>query len=159
MGSGAAIVRLDPGEWPRLKSLRLRALADVPEAFGATLAETAARPDDRWRRQVREFATFVAVVDDRDVGMVRSMAMRDDPTHAELISMWVEPGFRGQGVADALVAAVLDWAAGEGHASVVLDVKDDNPRAIAAYARLGFERVGPTPGAEGIEHRRARELG
>ncbi len=152
------IVRLQAEEWSRLRALRLRALADAPEAFGSTYEETAARPEDSWRHQVRVLATFVAVSDAADVGMVRAVAMPDDPSTAELLSMWVDPAARGHGVGEALVDAVLAWARAEGHRRVMLDVKNGNASAIALYRRAGFERLGTTPGAEGTEHRRVRTL-
>ena len=37
-----------------------------------------------------------------------------DPDRAHLFGMWVAPAARGTGAADALVAAVVGWAAGAG---------------------------------------------
>src|SRR5215217_4526412 len=42
---------VQPGEGPRLRELRLRALADAPDAFGATLAGDEARPPEFWEGQ------------------------------------------------------------------------------------------------------------
>lgn len=36
-------------EWPLYKALRLRALADSPDAFGSTLVREQARPDTAWQ--------------------------------------------------------------------------------------------------------------
>ena len=70
------IQRLAAHEWPRLRAIRLRALADAPDAFGSSHDETAARPPHSWAAQLREIATFAAVVDGEDVGLVRGA--RDD---------------------------------------------------------------------------------
>ena len=49
---GAYLVRrLRPDEWRDLRALRLRALEDAPDAFGATLAEEAAEPDLTWQER------------------------------------------------------------------------------------------------------------
>lgn len=37
-----------PQEWNTYRDLRLRALADSPDAFGRTLAEEKDRPDSEW---------------------------------------------------------------------------------------------------------------
>ena len=69
------IKRLAVDEGLRLRTIRLRALADAPDAFGSTYDEAAARPLDSWTAQLQEIATFVAVVDGKDVGLVRARAM------------------------------------------------------------------------------------
>ena len=72
----ACAQRLAAHEGLRLRTIRLRALADAPDAFGSTYDESAARPLDSWAAQLQEIATFVAVVDGEDVGLVRGA--RDD---------------------------------------------------------------------------------
>lgn len=56
------IQRLSMDEGLRLRHIRLRALADAPDAFGSTYAEVAAHPLDMWRQQLQEIATFVVQV-------------------------------------------------------------------------------------------------
>jgi hypothetical protein len=47
------IERLRPLDWARLKRLRIAALIDSPDAFGATLASARARSPQQWREQVQ----------------------------------------------------------------------------------------------------------
>ncbi len=61
---------------------------------------------------------------------------------AELVSLWVHPTWRGRGVGDLLVQAVLDWAREQGHAELRLWVSADNGPAERLYARHGFVRTG-----------------
>jgi hypothetical protein len=89
------VVRLSAHEGDRLQAVRLAALRDAPDAFGGTLTEAAARTVDDWRRQRVDLATFVAVYDGRDVGMVRAARHRDEPDTGELLSLWVTPVTRG----------------------------------------------------------------
>lgn len=64
----------------------------------------------------------------------------------ELISMWVNPTARGQGVGDVAVRQVLAWARDKFPAShVVLSVKTDNDHARTLYERHGFVDAGPSP--------------
>jgi hypothetical protein len=54
--------QLKSHEVSRLRAIRLRALQDAPDAFGATFEETRARPEDDWEKQLAELPTFVAVI-------------------------------------------------------------------------------------------------
>ena len=74
------------------------------------------------------------------VGMVSLTAVEGQD--AEIISMWIAPKARGQGVGDALIRAVLGHARAEGALSVALDVTAGNERAIQLYTRAGFIDVG-----------------
>ena len=157
------IKRLAADEGLRLRAIRLQALADAPDAFGSTYDEAAARPLDSWTAQLQEIATFVAVVDGEDMGLVRGV--RDDlqPDTAWLISLWVSPAVRGQGVGEVLIDAVVEWARITGARRVLLDVGDHNQPAISLYARKGFEPNGtigslPPPRSHIHEHQRELQL-
>lgn len=157
------IERLAVDEGLRLRTIRLRALADAPDAFGSTYDEVAARPLNSWTAQLQEIATFVAVVDGEDVGLVRGARDNLLPDAAWLISMWVSPAVRGQGVGEALIDAVVEWARVSGARRVLLDVGDHNQPAIALYARKGFEPNGaigslPSPRSHIREHQRELQL-
>ena len=55
-----------------LRELRLRALADAPEAFASTLEKEAAFPDEVWRQRAEGgpgLANFIAHKDGIDVGL------------------------------------------------------------------------------------------
>ena len=156
------IHRFTADEWQRARSIRLRALQDTPDAFGATYERDVAITEERWRSRLgsEESATFVALVDGKDVGLVAGAAYDSD---AGLYSMWVAPEARGQGVGDALVEAVIAWARQRGHAKLYLDVGDENRAAIALYSRHGFEPTGHTgtldpPRTHVLEHQRVLHL-
>jgi GNAT superfamily N-acetyltransferase len=134
---------MGPEGWARVRAVRLRALADAPDAFGTTLAEDEARPPASWRSRLeaRDVATFVAVVEGRDVGL--AVGAPYDGV-AGLFAMWVAPEARRRGVGGALVGAVVEWARGGGHPRVLLDVGVANPAALALYASAGFRPTGAT---------------
>jgi len=97
--------------------------------------------------------------DGEDVGLVRGACDDLQPDAAWLISMWVSPEVRGQGVGEALIDAVVEWARVSGARRVLLAVGDHNQSAIALYARKGFEPNGtigslPTPRSHIREHQR-----
>jgi GNAT superfamily N-acetyltransferase len=135
------IARLAAADWAALREVRLAALRDAPEAFGSTAAEAEKLAEEEWRRRLEQRAVFLARVSDQRVGLAAGIG-GDRPGEAELVSMWVAPAWRGHGVGDRLVEAVLVWAAGEGFASVGLWVAQGNARAERLYARHGFAATG-----------------
>jgi ribosomal protein S18 acetylase RimI-like enzyme len=138
------IRRLRPDEWPALRALRLRALASDPDAFGETLADAEAHPDEEWRRRADDPSapTFVAEAPSGLVGMVMGGPAPDERPAAALYSMWVAPEARAQGVGGALIDAVVDWARSAGYPAIGLGVTTTNAAAIALYARKGFADIG-----------------
>jgi len=136
----ARVERLQPGAGARWRSIRLQALDEAPSAFGTTYGEAVQWSGARWEAQVAEFATFVAVVDGRDVGVARGAKHRSNELR-ELISMWSAPTARRQGIGAQLIDSVADWARSAGAGALVLDVVATNAPAIALYERTGFLRV------------------
>ena len=153
------IQRLAPTEWRRFRAIRMTSLADAPNAFGSTLTDAQTRNETGWRHQLEQAPTFVAVIGSKDVGVVRGIADDDDPSTAFLISMWVAPFYRVQGVAQSLIEAVVAWARANGFTKLVLDVADDNIAAVNLYEKAGFQATGetgtlPPPRQHIREHRR-----
>jgi ribosomal protein S18 acetylase RimI-like enzyme len=155
--------QLGPHDGARLRSIRLRALQNAPDAFGTTYEEASQYPDDMWIRQVVELPTFIAVDNERDVGMVRCARDGQKPDTASLISMWVAPEARRRHIGGTLIDLVVAWARSNGVSRVVLDVADANVPAVTLYASKGFAPTGNTgslpPPREHIrEHQRELRL-
>lgn len=140
--------RIRADEWPRLREIRLRALADAPTAFGDTVAAASGRPDEAWRVRAaanalgEESVLFVAEQDGRWLGLAGGLFAEEAPGVVELVSMWLEPAARGRGVAARLVDAVTDWARGRGADHLRLWVTEGNEAAIGLYLRSGFTFTG-----------------
>lgn len=134
----ANIEHLSAGDGERLRAIRLRALRDASDAFGTTLEEAAARPPESWDRQLEQVATFVATVSGSDLGLVAGMPHDHFRDAGYLISMWVAPEARRQGIGSALVDAVVHWARTRELNRLFLDVGEGNAPAIALYTRKGF---------------------
>ena len=64
------------------------------------------------------------------------------PEEIWLVGMWVAAHARGGGAAQALVEAAVAQARADGLERVVLEVAENNPRARAAYSRMGFVETG-----------------
>ena len=156
------IERLPITAWQRLKSLRERAVRDSPDAFGSTLAEILSVSQEQWIEQLEELPTFVACVQDEDIGMARA-SFASDSAEAWLKSMWVAPDSRGRRVGEQLARAVIALARDKGCTKIFLEVADHMVPAIALYERLGFSPTGdkgcfPSPRAHITEHRRVLVL-
>jgi GNAT superfamily N-acetyltransferase len=153
------IVRLTDDAWPVLREVRLAALADAPASFGTTLAEEQTHGEQHWRDTIRAGAVFVALLSPNPLGAAGQAAVgvaggipRPREGECGLGAMWVAPALRGRGLADRLVAAVIDWARAGRHQRVGLWAPADNPRACRFYQRQGFQPTGvtrPFPGAPG----------
>src|SRR4030067_246818 len=84
-------------EWRTYKDLRLRALADSPDAFGSTLAAEQDSSDLDWSSRLASGAgsgldlPLVAEVDGEPVGLAWGRIDRSDPGLAYLYQRWVAP--------------------------------------------------------------------
>jgi GNAT superfamily N-acetyltransferase len=126
-----------------LREVRLQALRDAPEAFGSTLERELARTDEDWRRWMAPGATFILYQSGTARGLVAGARREDDAAVVDLMAMWVDPALRGSGAADALVSALIAWAAAQGARDVRLRVVRSNDRARRLYERHAFTIVGP----------------
>jgi ribosomal protein S18 acetylase RimI-like enzyme len=137
------------GEGAALRAIRLRALTESPWAFGATLASTEAMSMEEWERRAARHAAgedriyFIAEDADRWVGMAAGfLEETEEGSSVELLSMWVEPSYRGRGLGRRLVEQVMTWARARGAGGVGLWVTESNTAAITLYRRCSFARTG-----------------
>jgi len=143
---------LRPEDWRLFREVRLAALREAPDAFSSTLSDWqgAADTEERWRNRLSN-VRFNVIASLRGVPAGMISATQIDDQRAELLSTWVAPWARGQGIADALVNEVRRWANDLGCVYVVLGVHPSNNHAIRLYERSGFV-VEPSTGD------RSREL-
>jgi ribosomal protein S18 acetylase RimI-like enzyme len=134
-----------PDEWPALREIRLRALMDAPDAFGATFAEESVSPDEAWQHRAdRPDGTMIVAVDDagRFVGMGSGGPAPDAFAFAAIYGMWIAPEARGQRIGEGIIRAVARWAIDRGYEGIGLGVTLGNEPAIRLYERLGFRDTG-----------------
>ena len=139
------IRRIGIDEWGALRDLRLRALAEDPDAFGMTLDDASGQSETEWRDWIGspQRGFFAAVADDGTfVAMAVGAPVDDRPRAAGLFGMWVAPEARRAGIGTALVDSVEDWARAAGYARVGLGVTMTNTSAIRLYERRGFVDIG-----------------
>lgn len=141
------ILRAQPTDWQQIRSVRLRALADSPDAFGSTLNEEQQLTDDEWRSRSESpsIARFLAIATGGSgLGIAVGAPCSGQERTAGLFSMWVAPEARKRRVGVALVQAVIEWAQTEGYRRIILDVGDANTPAIRLYQSCNFVPTGRT---------------
>jgi len=138
--------RVRAEDWEALRDVRLRALADAPDAFGTTHAEAIQRPDEWWRdwcRQSAESETQAMVLaweGSLPIGIAGVFHIGEE--RWQVISMWVVPEARGRGAGRALLDAVVAFARARGPAQTLLSVTDGNVAARRLYESYGFADTG-----------------
>ena len=129
-------------DWQTFRDVRLAALQDSPSAFGSTYAKEAAWPEEEWRKWAAktekgdENIMFLGFAGDRCVGVAGGFV--HDKDTVMIISMWVAPDARRQGIGRLLVASVVDWARSVGSEFVDLWVTEGNDAARRLYEEMGF---------------------
>jgi GNAT superfamily N-acetyltransferase len=145
-------------EWRTYRDLRLRALADSPDAFARTLAQEEGRPNTEWSSRLssgvesRLDLPLLAVVDSDPIGLAWGRIESSNPDVANLYQMWVAPNYRGLGVGQKLLKAVIDWARAANVCYLALGVTCGDNAAMRLYVRSGFKPIGePEPLRPGSE--------
>ena len=148
----SSVRRLLPHEWRSYRELRLRALAESPNAFGSTVEIEQSKPDEYWAERLSLTAAsqfqvpMVAEADGKLVGLLWGWIDSSKPDIAHLFQMWVSPEARGRGLGALLLDSAIEWARDVRVRSVLLRVTCGNSPANRLYMRAGFAPVGePEP--------------
>ncbi|MFP3517622.1 GNAT family N-acetyltransferase [Pseudomonas sp. SIMBA_077] len=142
-----AIELLEPCHAKDYRQLMLEAYSLHPEAFVSSIVNREKLPLSWWEGQLDdELSTvFGAFVDSQLAGLV-GLAFEpwEDAQHkATLFGLYVSQAFRGQGLGEQLVQAVVSLAEQEPVIKVIeLTVSANSNAALALYQRCGFEQSG-----------------
>jgi GNAT superfamily N-acetyltransferase len=103
MTNNIEVSLLSKDEWERLRDIRLRALKENPEAFGADFNEVQSRTKDGWLKDYNKEDYLVASINGTDVGMLYVEVLNGDHGATCWIGgCWTDPAYRGKGVMRAL---------------------------------------------------------
>jgi GNAT superfamily N-acetyltransferase len=129
---------LDESEWPLYRDVRLRALAESPGSFAATLAEEADRDEQFWRDQISRSQRLLAERGTEPQGIASLGPYEEEPSAAEVFGLYVIPEARRTGVAWRLVEAAAALATQQAYVRLYYWVGTDNGRAVGFANNFGF---------------------
>jgi len=136
---------------PRFKgvnTVRLREMsrADMPRIMAL---EQELFPEDAWTPEMfaGEFTQpasrrLYLVAEEGDALIGYAGMMFTGGPQADVVTLAVDPARWSQGTGTALLLALVDEAGRRGCTDVLLEVREDNPRARRLYLRQGFTEVG-----------------
>jgi predicted GNAT family acetyltransferase len=124
--------RLGPEDWEVFREIRLRSLADSPDAFGSTLEREAGFSEQDWRQRLS--VPVYVVEDPRPVAIGGTF---DNAGTPHVWGMWTDPSHRRHGHGRRILDALLPAGT-----AAQLDVSVTNGAARAAYERCGFVATG-----------------
>lgn len=137
---------------PALSELGARTFTETfghlysPENLAAFLTTHAV---ENWREQLAsdDFSVLVVEEDGALVGYAKvgppSLPFVPQGNPIELRQIYLLKAWQGKGLAEPMIAWVLDQARSRGADELYLSVFTDNHRARRFYARYGFTEVGP----------------
>lgn len=97
--------------------------------------------------QREDAAVFLAEEEGKAVGFAQCQLRRDYVEGTEtspvgyLEGIFVEPAYRGKGIARALLACCEQWAREQGCTEFASDCELDNTQSLAFHMRLGFDEA------------------
>ena len=135
------------------RDLRLEALQNHPVAFSADYDANKRHPPAYWESRLRELGDqgmlYFATHEGRLIGMCGVYRGNSPKTQhsAFIVSVYIQPQWRGLGGAGALIEACLAWGRAHEVRIAKLGVATDNIAAIRCYTRCGFQVYGVEPSA------------
>ncbi|MFV0408502.1 MAG: GNAT family N-acetyltransferase [Paracoccus sp. (in: a-proteobacteria)] len=147
-GLGFRLWQLTPeraGEW---RAIRLEALRTAPQAFGSGIDEWEHRPLEDFAGRLAGCEMWAAGPAPGSAQAVASWEWGISPAEPDLgwvMSVYVRPEARGQGLSDAIFSRLAERAAAAGMTRMGLHVGRANTAAQALYRRAGFIETGGPP--------------
>ncbi len=142
------IIPLSSEQAPAFRDIRLAALLQAPQAFGASHAIESVKPLAFFEERLCTSMVWAAQRNGTLVGVAcLAPGMSDREKHKGFIwGVFVSPEVRGQGISRALLTTLLNWA-DQHYEQVTLTVTATNSAALALYQQAGFDVFGREPRA------------
>lgn len=147
--SNIEIVRLTSVDWQEYKALRLRALKEDSQAFGANYQTNLEYPETEWKRRLENASKgktnwlLFAREKNKLVGMLGAFIEDGDTDTATIFSVYVPVEERGKGISNELMEGILKELSQKSFLKKVkLMVNKDQKVAVGLYKKFGFEEVG-----------------
>ena len=141
MSHSVLVEIIDPDQWMRVRGIRLRSLAESPEAFGGTYEKESAEDESTWREKFIKNDFLIASVDGVDAAIMYIEVLDGDfGATCWIGGCWSDPDYRGKG----LFKAMMNFVDSQNRGWQVqgLGVFTHNYSAISSYEKLGFVKMG-----------------
>jgi [ribosomal protein S18]-alanine N-acetyltransferase len=129
---GARLREMTEADMPRIMTLEQELFPEdawTPQMFAAELAQPASR------------RLYLVAEESGAVTGYAGMMFTGGP-EADVVTLGVDPDRWGRGTGTALLSALVAEAGRRGCTEVLLEVREDNPRARQLYLREGFTEIG-----------------
>ena len=143
------IISLEANQWQEYKKLRTEMISADYNPFGWSIEETLTLSDQDWQQKSKNNYKRYATIDNQIVGMIQLWLNTKTKTRhiASIGSVYVQPQYRGRGIAKLLLEDIQNYAKTQGVEILSLTVAKDYFSAIKAYQKFGFIKVGDLPKA------------
>lgn len=134
--------RFTVDDWQAMKAIRLEALLDSPQFFGAKYESEAPFTEEQWKNRLTDDRTRAhwGLYDGGDcVGLTGIVQLYDDAKGVYLIASYIRENYRGKGLSALYYQARLDWARGNGYKYAIISHRDTNRVSKAANQKFGFQ--------------------
>ena len=141
------IISLEANQWQEYKKLRTEMISADYNLFGWSIEETLALSDQDWQQKSKNNYKRYATIDNQIIGMIQLWLNTKIKTRhiATIGSVYVQPQYRGRGIAKLLLEDLENYAKTQGVEILSLTVAKDYASAVNAYQKFGFIKVGDLP--------------
>jgi ribosomal protein S18 acetylase RimI-like enzyme len=130
---------LTPANWSALRTIRLAALRESPQAFLSTHERELSWGRDQWLAEFNRGDWSVGFIARQAVSLLGATRTSVTPSHECFLEyMWVASDHRGSGIAYEMLAFTFDRLRAAGVQTAFLYVLDGNDPAMRLYKRAGF---------------------
>jgi ribosomal protein S18 acetylase RimI-like enzyme len=139
------------GDAPAFRAVRLEALQNHPQAFASAYEDSFQLPLSYWEERLLRLGDEAQLFFAEHCGIFTGMcgitrAGSKKTRHSAFItSVYVQPQWRGQGLAGALIETCIEWAQAQCVRWLKLAVVTTNTTATRCYERYGFSVYGVEP--------------
>lgn len=138
--------KIKEDEWQKYKKIRLEALKNDPQAFGSSYERENQKSDNEWEEKLKLSNTadskkiFVGIDNDSNGFLAIGGAYAEnDLGEWNVIAIYVDPEYRGQGVSKVLLSEIINTLTVRGNVRrLILRVNVNQQAAVNLYRSLGF---------------------
>jgi len=142
------IVKLALEDWQSYRNLRLRALKEDAQAFGASYQKNFDYPEEEWKRRLQNALDgndrwlLFAKENNKLVGMIGAFLEEDNPNVAHLTGVFVPKEERGRGISNLLLIEILKGISKNPQVTAVRSsISLTQKVSVMVHKKFGFKEI------------------